>query len=63
MEKHVHRRVRIRRPGLNVDADVDAVISVNVSERASDATAESEEDVRPSATSEPPPEEDEGGER
>jgi hypothetical protein len=29
MRKHIRRRVRIRRPGLQVDADVNAVISAN----------------------------------
>jgi hypothetical protein len=29
MREHIHRRVRIRRPGLRVDADVNAVISAN----------------------------------
>jgi hypothetical protein len=29
MREHIHRRVRIRRPGLQVDADVNAVISAN----------------------------------
>jgi hypothetical protein len=43
MEQHVHRRVRIRRSGLNVDADVDAVISVNVSERRTDRASEEDE--------------------
>jgi hypothetical protein len=29
MRKHIRRRVRVRRPGLQLDADVNAVISAN----------------------------------
>ena len=38
--KRIHRRVRIRQPGLNVDSVVDAVVSVNVSGSGSDRKEE-----------------------
>jgi len=64
VEKHIKRRVRIRRPGLSADADVNAVISVNVSGSRLERSEERSEDPdRSEDEAGRPPAESEGGER
>jgi hypothetical protein len=65
MRKHIRRRVRIRRPGLQADADVNAVISVNTSGSRSSGSEEkrSEGDRGSEDRTDRPPSESEGGER
>jgi hypothetical protein len=65
MRKHIHRRIRIRRPGLQAAADVHADIAVNVSGSRSlepkDNPRGSSERGTDDQTDSPP--EHEGGER
>jgi hypothetical protein len=66
MRKHVHRRFRVREQGLDADVELNAVVSINVSDPRSegpdDASPETG-DARPDAPADRPPTEDEGGER
>jgi hypothetical protein len=65
MRKHIRRRIRIRQPGLDANADVNAVISVNVSGSRSKRPGERSDphDDRSSGNAGRPPSENEGGER
>jgi hypothetical protein len=65
MRKHVRRRVRIRRPGLDANADINAVISMNVSGSRSarpDERSGSKNDRSTDDSAARPPSESEGGE-
>jgi hypothetical protein len=65
MRRHIHRRVRVRKPGLDADADVNAVISVNVSGSRSERLEEdrsTHEDQPPDERADRSHSEDEGGE-
>jgi hypothetical protein len=65
MRKHIRRRIRIQRPGLDANADVNAVISVNVSGSRSEGPRRRSEanDDRSRGDAGRPPSESEGGER
>jgi hypothetical protein len=65
MRKHIRKRVRIQRPGLDANADVNAVISVNVSGSRSERSvvrSDEEEDRSTGDDAGRPPSESEGGE-
>jgi hypothetical protein len=67
VERHIHRRTRIRRRGLNLDSALDAVISVNVSGSGDDQEEEDRpsprDDRGPEVDRTTPAERDGGGER
>jgi hypothetical protein len=66
MREHIHKRIRIRRPGLQADAEVHADIAVNVSgSRSVDSTdgTRSEPEREADDETDSPPTEHEGGER
>jgi hypothetical protein len=65
MRKHIHRRVRIRRKGLNAAADVHADIAVNISRSESRTSREPPRDRAQAGddASDHPPSDTEGGER
>jgi hypothetical protein len=66
MSKRIHRRVQIRRPGLNVDSVLDAVISVNVSGSGDDQGEDRpspDDDREPEVDRTTPTEREGGGER
>jgi hypothetical protein len=64
MRKHIRRRVRIRRPGLQADADVNAVIAVNTpgSRSPEDERERSDRDPAYEDRTDRTPSEREGGE-
>jgi hypothetical protein len=65
MRKHIHRRVRIRRQGLQAAADVHADIAVNISRSESGASRQTppEEARERDDSPDRPPSDTEGGER
>jgi hypothetical protein len=65
VKKYIKRRIRIRKEGLSADADVNAVISVNVSGSRLERSHEPSEPSDRSTEDDPgrPPAESEGGER
>ncbi len=65
MRRHIRRRIRIRQPGLDANADLNAVISVNVSGSRSKRPSERSDphDDRSPGHAGCPPSESEGGER
>ena len=65
MKEFIRRRIRIRRPGLTADADIQANIALNVSRSGSARTVARRTEVKRPADvrSDVPPSESEGGER
>jgi hypothetical protein len=65
MKEFIKRRIRIRRPGLTADADLQANIAVNVSRSGSARTIARRTHGKRSADvrSDVPPSESKGGER